>query len=151
MTRRMPSVCSERPSSSRIGKKYQPWWATNQRISRLRCRVAMAGRHGDRGQRDVGVGALLVRVGVVAVVLALPPAVADPDQQVRDDQADPVVPPPGLEDLPVGGVVAEERDLGHQNREDHGAGELPPAVADAGRSPPPRRPGRATAPISLVQ
>jgi hypothetical protein len=88
------------------------------------------GCEGDRGQRDVGVGSHLVRVRVVAVVLALPPAVAHPDQQVRDDQADPVVPPSRLEDLTVRGVMAQERDLGHQNREDSGVGELPPAVAD---------------------
>ena len=43
MTRLIPSTCSERPSSSRIGKKYQPWCATSQRISRLRCRVAIVG------------------------------------------------------------------------------------------------------------
>jgi hypothetical protein len=56
-------------------------------------------------QRDVGVGSLLVRVRVVAVVFALPPAVAHPDQQVRDDQAHPVVPTTGLEDLTVRGVM----------------------------------------------
>jgi hypothetical protein len=77
-----------------------------------------------------GVSSLLVRVRVVAVVLTLPPAVADSDQQVRDDQADPVVPPAGLEDLTVRGVMAQERGLGHHNREDSRVGELPPAVAD---------------------
>ena len=42
-TRRMPSVCSDSPSSSNNGKKYQPWWATSHRISGLRCRVARSG------------------------------------------------------------------------------------------------------------
>jgi hypothetical protein len=42
---------------------------------------------------------------VVAVVLTLPPAVADPDQQVRDDQADPIVPPARFEYLSVRGVM----------------------------------------------
>jgi hypothetical protein len=42
----------------------------------------------------------------MAVVLTLPPAVADPDQQVRDDQAGPVVPPAGFEYLTVRGVMA---------------------------------------------
>jgi hypothetical protein len=64
------------------------------------------GCEGDRSQRDVGVGSLLVRVRVMAVVFALPPAVADPDQQIRDDQADPVVPPAGFEYLTVRGVMA---------------------------------------------
>jgi hypothetical protein len=52
---------------------------------------------------------------MVAVVFALPPAVADPDQQVRDDQADPVVPTAGFEYLSVRSVMAKERELGHQN------------------------------------
>ena len=39
--------------------------------------------------------------------VALPPAVAHPDQQVRDDQADPVVPPARLEYLAVRGVMAK--------------------------------------------
>ena len=43
LTRLMPSVWSDRPSRSRRGKKYQPWWATSQRINRLRWRVARAG------------------------------------------------------------------------------------------------------------
>ena len=42
-TRLMPLTCRDRPSRSRIGKKYQPWWATSQRIVRPRWRVAMAG------------------------------------------------------------------------------------------------------------
>jgi hypothetical protein len=62
--------------------------------------------HGDRGQCNVGVGSHFVRVRMIAVVLTLPPAVADPDQQVRNDQADPVVPPAGFEDLTMRGVMA---------------------------------------------
>ena len=54
----------------------------------------------------------------MAGVFALPPAVADTNQQVRDDQADPVVPATRLEDLAVGGIVAEEGDLGHDHRQD---------------------------------
>ena len=65
----------------------------------------LCGREGEGSQCDVGVGSHLVRVRVVAVVLTLPPAVADPDQQVRDDQADPVVPPAGFEDLTMCGVM----------------------------------------------
>ena len=92
------------------------------------------GCEGDRSQRDVRVGSHLVRVRVVAVVFALPPAVAHPDQQVRDNQADPIVPPARLKYLTVRGVMAQERDLGHQNREDAGVGKLPPAVADPNES-----------------
>src|SRR5699024_7343999 len=36
----------------------------------------------------------------------------------------------GGEDLPVGGVIAEEGDVGHQDAPAGGDGELPPGVAD---------------------
>ena len=42
-TRRNPSVRSERPSSSKMGKKYQPWWDTSHFISRLRGLLACSG------------------------------------------------------------------------------------------------------------
>ena len=77
-----------------------------------------------------GSAPFLVGPGVVAGVLALPPAVADPHQQIGDDQADPVVPTAGLEDLAVRGVMAEEGYLGHEDGEHSGIGELPPGVAD---------------------
>ena len=67
---------------------------------------------------------------MVSVVLVSPPAVADADEQVRDDHAGPVVPPAGLEDLAVGCVVAEEPQLGHDDREHTGVDQLPPAVSD---------------------
>jgi hypothetical protein len=65
-------------------------------------------------------------------------------------QADPVVPPAGFEDLTVRGVMAQERDLGHHNREHSGVSELPPAVADPDET---HDPGIriSTAPISLAQ
>ena len=140
--RRIPSQCSDMPSRSSNGKKYHPWWATTQRISRLRWRVARFGREGEGAQGDVWVGAILVRVGVVPVVLALPPAVADPHQQVRDEKTDPVVPPPGLEDLAMRCVVAEERELGHHDREYRAGQELPPAVADPDEGRHPGQDGR---------
>jgi len=84
----------------------------------------------DRPRRDVGVSTVLVRVGVVAVVLGAPPAVADADEQVRQDQADPVVPRGRLEHLPVGRVVAEEGDLGHDHGQHDAHAQLPPAVPD---------------------
>jgi hypothetical protein len=65
---------------------------------------------------------------VVTVVLADPPAGADPDKQVADDQADAVVGPPGAEHLPVAGVVRHEPELRKHDGEEHGGGQLPPRV-----------------------
>jgi hypothetical protein len=88
------------------------------------------GRHGDHRELDVGVDAELVGVGVMTGVLVLPPAVAHADEQVADDQADPVVPSAGPEDLAVGRIVTEERDLGEEHGEPHGREHLPPGIAD---------------------
>jgi hypothetical protein len=63
-------------------------------------------------------------------VLVLPPAVAHPDEQIPQHDADPVVPPSGYEDLPVRRVMPEERDLREHDREHHGGEQLPPAVTD---------------------
>ena len=101
------------PRAGACGKKYQPWWATSHRSSRLRCRVAIAGVIAIARRARSGSAPSLFGFGVVAGVLALPPAVADSHQQVRDDHADPVVPAAGLEHLPMCGVVAEKGDLGH--------------------------------------
>ena len=109
----MPSVCSE-TALEQEQREEVPALVSDQPPQQP---VAVPGGHRrghrDRPKGDVGVGALLVGVGVVAGVLALPPAVADSHQQVRDDHADPVVPAAGLEHLPVCGVVAEKGDLGH--------------------------------------
>ena len=72
----------------------------------------------------------MVGVGVVAVVLAHPPPVAQPDGQIAVHQTDQVVGPLGPEDLPVAGVMAEEPDLGEHERQEAGHRELPPRVAD---------------------
>ena len=84
----------------------------------------------EDARADVGVGTDLVRLGVVARVLALPPAVAHPGVQVGDHQAGPLVPPAGREDLPVRGVVAQEHHLTEQDRQDDGGDELPPRGAE---------------------
>jgi hypothetical protein len=47
----------------------------------------------------------VVGVGVVGVVLGHPPAKADPDQQAGMGQTDPVIGPPGPEQLPVPGMT----------------------------------------------
>ena len=69
---------------------------------------------GDRHDRqlDVGIGADLVGVGVVAGVLVLPPPVAHADEPAQDE-AGPVVPLARTEDLPVRGVMAEEREIAY--------------------------------------
>ena len=89
-------------------------------------------RGGEREHRqvDVRVDALFVRVAVVLRVLVLPPAVAQADEEVRDDERGPLVPLPRDEHLPVGGVVTEERGLGHDDRGDDRGDELPPGVTD---------------------
>ena len=127
-TRRTPSVCRANPSSTGSGRSTSPGGppASAQPVAvpgGSLPRSAMAATR-CRGRSH------FVGVGVMAGVLALPPAVADPDQQVGHDEADPVVPPAGLEHLPVGGVVAEEGDLGHDHGERPRRRKLPPAVAD---------------------
>jgi hypothetical protein len=69
----------------------------------------LVGGEGQGGDADVGVQVLVVGVGVVAVVLGHPPLETHPDQQVGMDQADLVVGPPGAEELPVAGVMADRR------------------------------------------
>jgi hypothetical protein len=95
---------------------------------------------GERQRTDVEVGVLVlgVGVGVVAVVFVDPPAVAQPDGQIAVQQADQVVGPLGPEDLPVPGVVADERDLGERHRQERGHRELPPRVTQQHEARPTR-------------
>jgi hypothetical protein len=88
-----------------------------------------------RGERDrpaghVGITAHLVGVGVVAVVLGDPPAVAEPDQQVAVDPADQVVGTPRAGDLAVADVVPDEPGLGEHDPEKDGDKQLPPGPAE---------------------
>src|ERR671921_1222864 len=65
-------------------------------------------------QRDVHVGVevRLVRVAVMLVVLVDPPLAAYAEQQVAEDECEPVVLPGGAEgELPVPEVVGEEAEL----------------------------------------
>ena len=71
----------------------------------------------DRSGFDVGVLADLVGIGVVARVFAHPPRVAHPHEHRGEDAADTVVRPTGDEDLPMGGLVAEEGELGEDQAE----------------------------------
>jgi hypothetical protein len=63
---------------------------------------------------------------VVPVVLADPPAVAQADTEVAEQDAKDVVGPPGAEDLPVPGVVAKEADLSEHDGQERGHRQLPP-------------------------
>jgi hypothetical protein len=99
--------------------------------------VGLVGGESERGDADVGVQVFVVGVGVVAVVLGHPPVEAHPAEQVGVQQADPVVGPPGPEDLPVPGVVADEGDLGEDDRQEGSRGQLPPRLPDDGEGDPP--------------
>ena len=92
---------------------------------------------GQHAYHDVGVRAFLVGVGMVAVVLADPPAVAQPNAQVAEQDADDVVGLTGAEDLAVPGVVTQEPDLREHDGQERGHGQLPPRVTDHGEGCPP--------------
>jgi hypothetical protein len=62
----------------------------------------------------------------MAVVLAGPPAVAQPDAEIANQDAEEVADPPGAGDLPVPGVVAHEPGLGEHDRQERGDRQLPP-------------------------
>jgi hypothetical protein len=84
----------------------------------------------------IGVSVLGVGVRVMAVVLVHPPAVAQPDAQVAEQDAGGVAGPPGAENLPVSGVMAQEPDLGEHHCQEHGHRQLPPRVAHHGKGGP---------------
>src|SRR5258708_5256180 len=74
----------------------------------------------------------------MAVVLVHPPAVAQPDAQVAEQDAGHVAGPPGAENLPVPGVMAQEPAPGEHHPPEH----RPPR-------PPPQPPGRPALPGQL--
>jgi len=96
-----------------------PWWiaANASALAAGGCRPPEPpGPGGDLtgGERqhtvtDVGVVVFLVGVGVVAVVFAQPPPVAEPGEQPRS-LTEPIVAAPSGEDLLMAAVVGEERD-----------------------------------------
>jgi hypothetical protein len=89
-------------------------------------RLGAGGRECQRADRDVRIGALGVRVGVMPVVLAGPPVVADPGAEVAARDAQDGVGLPGTEDLAVRGIVAKEAKLGEDDRQEHRVRQLPP-------------------------
>ena len=81
----------------------------------LRARRGVLALFRDEDQRpagDVGVLLQVVRVAVVLVVVADPPAVAEAHQQVAVEQAEKVLPAAVAGDLAVSDVVADEAGLG---------------------------------------
>ena len=73
----------------------------------------------DRAWPDVRIGVHLVGVGVVAVVLAHPPAVAHTQQGVPGQEPDSVVEPGAREHLVVPGVVQLEPELARNPAQGH--------------------------------
>ncbi len=92
---------------------------------------------GQGVEHDVGIGALGVGMGVVLVVLAHPPAIAEPDAQVAVQDAENVVGPPGAEDLAVPGIMAEEAHLGEHHGQEGRHGQLPPRISHQYEGRPP--------------
>jgi hypothetical protein len=97
-------------------------------------RGLFAGEDEDVGG-DVGVLVDVVGVGVVAVVLVVPPGVAHPEQQVAVDESDEAAGRLVAGDLRVAGVVPYEGGAGAEHGEERGQQHGPPGVAgqDDGR------------------
>jgi hypothetical protein len=111
----MLAQCRLSPSSSSNGKNRNAWYLAVKRTNHFRSRD-WPDVNASNGGVEVGVVLFVVRAGVMTVVLVDPPAVADADEP-GVDVADGVVGPPGAEDLPVAGVVADEGKLGGHHRE----------------------------------
>jgi hypothetical protein len=91
----------------------------------------LAGEDEDVGF-DVGILVDVIGVGVVAVVLVVPPPVAHPEQQIAVDESDQAAHPPVASDLGVPRVVAYEGRAGGQHGEQRGQEQHPPGVTDQG-------------------
>ncbi len=85
---------------------------------------------------DVRIFVFVVRVRVVPVVLVDPPAVTQSDGQIAVYQSDQIVDPAGAEDLRVPGIVANEAQLGKDEREERRHEQLPPRVTKADEDRP---------------
>ena len=90
---------------------------------------SLGGGEGQHLHRDVGVRAFGVRVSVMAVVLADPPAITQPDAEIANQDAEDVAGSPGARNLPVPGVVAQKPGLGKHHRQERGHRKLPPRVS----------------------
>jgi hypothetical protein len=81
-----------------------------------------------------GILADLVRVRVVSALLVHPPAVADAHHQRCEHSAGAVVRLAGLEDLAVGGLVPEERELREDQAEPARQQQLQPGIIEQDHS-----------------
>lgn len=84
-------------------------------------------------QRDVHVGVevRLVGVAVVLVVLVDPPLAAYAEQQVAEDEGEPVIPPESAEgELPVPHIVGYKADLDEDEGQIGGVQELEPEIVE---------------------
>jgi hypothetical protein len=64
----------------------------------------------------------------MAVVLVHPPAAAQPDAKVAEQDAGEVAGPPGAGYLLVPGVVAQEPDLGEDHSQERGGRSISPRI-----------------------
>ena len=127
------------PSSSNIGKNRAAWWRRDPAPEAAAPGAGLRPGEHDATGDDVRITADVIGVGVVAVVLLDPPAVAQPDQQVRAHQAQQVVVAPGTEHLPMACVVAEEAELDEHDRQERRDHQLPPRRPEQGEHRPPHR------------
>jgi hypothetical protein len=96
----------------------------------------LAGDERDRPATDVRVAADLVGMGMMAVVLGDPPAVAEPNQQIAMNPADQAVRTLRAADLAMPGVVPDEAGLGEHHRQEDRDQHLPPRPPEHGEHSP---------------
>ncbi len=86
---------------------------------------------GEEWNIYVGVEVQLVRMTVMVVVLVDPPLAAHAEQQVTEDEGEPIVLPGGAEsELPVPEVVGEEADLDEDEGQIGSVQELEPEIVE---------------------
>ncbi|MDQ1130720.1 hypothetical protein QE381_002848 [Microbacterium sp. SORGH_AS 888] len=120
-------------------REEQPALVPDDPSDRASSALRVLGKEHDGVRLDVGILADRVRVGVVPVVLVRPPRVAEADHERADVLRGAVVPGPRREDLPVRGLVGQERELGEQHAEGDGDAQLEPGVSEHGEDDPARR------------
>src|ERR1017187_5044905 len=123
----MLDACRLTASSSSIGKNRYAWRRNTSRVRPLPVAACAVVKARALIMMSGCADSVFGRAGgVVRVVLADPPAVAQADTEVAEQDAKDVVGRPGAEDLPVPGVVAKEADLSEHDGQERGHRELPP-------------------------
>src|SRR5882757_10375311 len=79
--------------------------------------VALAFGEGEQLDVQVGIVVLVIGVGVMAIVLLDPPRIAETDEPTMKNAHD-IVGPQVAEDLPMYGVVSDERKLAKHHGEE---------------------------------